>query len=480
MKRKITVQMISLLLLALLALAPSSCIRETGFKWDAVKLSQTEMQLTKGEQKEFFLYGVPERFTVEWTSSNKEVAEVTTSQYLNKEKGQEKIQVSLLAKKEGNATLTATITCPKNKVKKLLLHVTVKEGGATPDPQGNIQFQDANLQRMILEAKPDVDADKDGEISLKEAKTVVELKLGFETKEEVTPDKKITSLEGLQYFTNLESLDLKNQFVSEAQPIEKLSNLIYLRLAGNELKAINLTELTKLEDLRLFGNKQLKEIDLSRCLYLKGLYLQDTSIKELDLTKHKKLELALLNRSKLERVTFDGLPLLENISLVENNLTELSATHLPKLKELHANSNRLTKVTLDGVPSLERLNLYKNQLTDIQFPKLPKLMFLFLFDNQLKAVDLSNLPMLFTFAVSSNPLVELDFSKNPIIRNLEAEQMAKLEKINLYNGNYSDEAEYLILEGNTALKEVIVDKGDEATHVKNIFKNSPSVKITEK
>lgn len=480
MKGKITMQAIRLLLFSLLAFSSASCIRETGFKWDAVKLSQTEVQLKKGEKKEVLLYGVPERFRVEWTSSDKEITEVVASQYVSKEKGQEKIQVSLLAKKEGKATLTVTVTCPKNKVKKIDLHVMVKEEGITPNPEGNIQFQDANLKRMILEVEPNLDVNKDGEISLKEAKTVVELKLGFETKEEVTPDKKITSLEGLQYFTNLESLDLKNQFVSEAQPIEKLSKLVYLRLAGNELKAINLTELTKLEDLRLFGNKQLKEIDLSRCLYLKQLYLQDTSIKELDLTKHKKLELALLNRSKLESVAFDGLPLLENISLVENNLTELSATHLPKLKELHANSNQLTKVTLDGVPSLERLNLYKNKLTEIQFPKLPKLMFLFLFENQLKAVDLSNLPMLLTFAVSSNPLVELDFSKNPIIRNLEAEQMAKLEKINLYNGNYSDEAEYLILDGNAALKEVIVDKGDEATHVKNIFKNSPSVKITEK
>lgn len=480
MKRKLSLLTSIFFSLSLVSLLFTSCIRECGFNWGAVKLNVNTLELKKGEQKEIYLMAVPKRFKVEWSATNEDIASVKSSEYLSQTKGNEKIKVTISAEKSGNTILVATITCPKNKTKKLELQVSVKETSALPKPTDIISFGDKNLKRMILEAKPDADINKDGELSIKEASTIVELKLGFETKEEVTADKKITSLEGLEYFVNLESLDLKNQFITDTAPIERLSKLLYLRLAGNDIQQINLTELTKLEDLRLFGNKNLQTIDLSKCLYLKQLYLQDTSLKELDLRKHKRLELVLLNRSKLEKVAFDGLPLLENISLVENHLTEIKATNLPKLKELHANSNQLTRVTLEAVPLLERLNLYKNKLTTLQLPRLPKLMFLFLFDNQLSKIDLGNLPLLLTCAISNNPLTELDFGKNPGIRNLEAEYMPNLEKINLQNEAYNEEAEYLIAEGNGALKEVVVDKGDEAKHIRNIFKNNTSVKILEK
>ncbi len=104
-------------------------------------------------------------------------------------------------------------------------------------------------------------------------------------------------------------------------------------------------------------------------------------------------------------------------------------------------------------------------------------MFLHTHENELKSIDLSKLPMLFHLDIDKNPLVKIDLSSNKIIRDLRSEYIPTLEEINLRNGEYNEDAQYEIKEGNTGLKRILVDSGDEETHLRNLFPAGSGVAI---
>lgn len=345
-----------------------------------------------------------------------------------------------------------------------------------PQPEGEfVEIPDAALLKQILALKPSPDTNGDGKLSKEEAAAIKELNFNQETKE-FPKELVIKSLKGLEHFTSLEKLDLKNHSVSDTSPIEGLTKLKKLNLGENGISSISTKAMPMLEDLRLYGNPALTVLDLSANRMLEELYLQRTGLTTLDLTGLTKLEKALINESKLENLVCKDLPELERLDAVKNKLTKLAISNLPKLKELHANGNGMTEFTITGCPKLERLNLYANQLKEISLEQ-AELMFLFLFENKLETLDLSKLPKLFIAKLSSNPFSELSFAGNPIVRDVEVEACPKLEHLNLKNGGYNEEAEYLIVADNGALKKVTCDAGAEETHIKNLFKSNPSVTI---
>lgn len=100
-------------------------------------------------------------------------------------------------------------------------------------------------------------------------------------------------------------------------------------------------------------------------------------------------------------------------------------------------------------------------MTALDTSNLPFLMQLSVFENQIASVDFSANPALRNVYLTQNPLTKIDLSANENIMLLEAINMSNLEEINLKNGYCDDWAEYYIVEGNPALKKVIVDPGYE-------------------
>ena len=66
----------------------------------------------------------------------------------------------------------------------------------------NVSFTDINFKKAIIRSYPNVDADKDGEISYDEAKTLTVIRNLYNIP-------KITNTKGLEAFVNLRELDLK-------------------------------------------------------------------------------------------------------------------------------------------------------------------------------------------------------------------------------------------------------------------------------
>lgn len=341
-----------------------------------------------------------------------------------------------------------------------------------------VHFTDMVLSRRLLEmTEPKIDADGDGKITFEEAAVVKELNLGFSEKPESSKDC-ITDITGLEYFTSLETLNLKYNTVSDAKPIEGISTLQVLILGENPISSINLDKLGELTDLRLYGTN-ISEIDLSKTPKLESLYLQRTKVSKVDLTPLQSLDQALINNcSNLSEIKASNLPSLTRLDAVKGNLTSFEISDCPSLRELHLNSNKLTSIKLNNLAMLMLLNIYDNQLTSIDVSNLPFLMRLFVYDNQLTSIDLSANVMLREFRASNNPLTEVNLSTNASLVSLELENMSKMKTLNIKNGYYDEwESEYLIVDGNTALEKVITDPGAEFELVKKLFANNPKVQV---
>ena len=341
-----------------------------------------------------------------------------------------------------------------------------------------VHFTDMVLSRRLLEmTEPKIDADGDGKITFEEAAVVKELNLGFSEKPESSKDC-ITDITGLEYFTSLETLNLKYNTVSDAKPIEGISTLQVLILGENPISSINLDKLGELTDLRLYGTN-ISEIDLSKTPKLESLYLQRTKVSKVDLTPLQSLDQALINNcSNLSEIKASNLPSLTRLDAVKGNLTSFEISDCPSLRELHLNSNKLTSIKLNNLAMLMLLNIYDNQLTSIDVSNLPFLMRLFVYDNQLTSIDLSANVMLREFRASNNPLTEVNLSTNASLVSLELENMSKMKTLNIKNGYYDEwDSEYNIVDGNTALEKVITDPGAEFELVKKLFANNPKVQV---
>ena len=343
-------------------------------------------------------------------------------------------------------------------------------------PSEGPQFTDPNLPKRILQLHPEIDINKDGAISPEEALLLTELNLAIEDKTKATAEEKITSVEGIELFSNLTSLNLKNQFIKDASPIEALTKLEKLYITYTEIPSIQVKGMPALRDLRLFGNKNLTAIDVRSNTKLDTLYIQDTQLSEIDLTNNKELIDLNLNRTKLTRLILADLPKLNQVLAVKCEISTILFQGLPTIEKIYIDNNQLTRVALKDLPALMHLSVYSNKLQTLELD-LPKLMFLHAHENELRSVDLSKLPMLFHLDIDKNPLVKIELSTNKIIRDLRADNTPSLEEINLRNGEYNEDAQYEIKEGNTGLKRVLVDSGDEETHLRNLFPAGSGVAI---
>lgn len=118
----------------------------------------------------------------------------------------------------------------------------------------------------------------------------------------LTSDGKLTSLQGIEYFSSLEILHCQN----------------------NDLGSLDLRYNTELEELRCENNR-ITSLDLSRCPDLEFLYA---------------------GRNNLQQVDIRGLDDLQVADLSHNNLTSVNVDGCADLHTLYINSNRITSVDI--------------------------------------------------------------------------------------------------------------------------------------
>ena len=94
---------------------------------------------------------------------------------------------------------------------------------------GFITFEDPVLEAMVRE----IIGQPEGGITFERAKLVKRLDLHDDLQIYLSQDSLIEKIQGLEAFTNLESLDLSAHAITDISPLQGLKNLTSLSLAGN-------------------------------------------------------------------------------------------------------------------------------------------------------------------------------------------------------------------------------------------------------
>lgn len=175
--------------------------------------------------------------------------------------------------------------------------------------------------------------------SIKEAR--IKNSGGKLTEEEIQKDyHELESIEGLQYFTGLKSLNLTLSFAPDISPLKDLTNLQYLNISRNyrldDDSINNLSELTNLEQLDISSDGISDLTPLKNLKKLKALNLYSDHIYDLSPIK----DLDQLEEINMSGSTRDGFNNVKDISVLKN---------FKKLKKLDISYNPVDEGSINSL-----------------------------------------------------------------------------------------------------------------------------------
>lgn len=166
----------------------------------------------------------------------------------------------------------------------------------------------------------------------------------------------------------IDLFEMKITKVADMTGIEHFTGLRELLACGNQITALNLSGMTKLEKLDVSGCGKLQSLKLSGCAALTQLDASSCALTALDLT---------------------GCSALKTVACSYNALTALDVSAAEKLTTLECSANRLTALDLSGHKELKVLTCSLNALTKLDLTGCTALESLDCSDNALAALDLS-------------------------------------------------------------------------------------------
>ena len=215
---------------------------------------------------------------------------------------------------------------------KTYVKTTQKEVTFTAGKITNLGVLDANnftealnaaFANAVKESNPDIQwrANPDGTVSLDEYNRMQIIRNWVTFLD--LQNKNITSLAGIEYFTDLEILDcMGNQLTT--LDVTKLTKLMFLICAGNQLTTLDVTGLTNLTTLDCMGN-QLTTLDVTGLTNLTGLFCAGNQLTALDVT---------------------GLTNLTDLECNDNQLVSLDVRTLEELEILWCHGNKMTALDI--------------------------------------------------------------------------------------------------------------------------------------
>lgn len=207
--------------------------------------------------------------------------------------------------------------------------------------------------------------------------------------------KNLTDISGIEYFTNLTSLDCGNNQLT-ALPVGNLTNLKSLDCSDNQLTALPVENLTNLT----------------------LLYCSNNQLTALLVEKLSKLTNLRCNDNRLTAMPVEKLSQLAVLSCSYNQLTELPVGNLTELTVLNCNNNQLAALPVENLTLLEQLNCGMNLLAELDIENLTQLKNLYCYNNQLTALSVGSLTNLAVLDCSENRLTELDITSVTSLNNL--------------------------------------------------------------
>ncbi|WP_298518516.1 T9SS type A sorting domain-containing protein [uncultured Kordia sp.] len=311
-----------------------------------------------------------------------------------------------------------------------------------------INIPDANFKNYLLTTNlvdtdddeindSTIDLNNDGEIQESEALLVTFMS---------ATGRSISSLEGIEYFTNLEAL------YCSANPISTLSltqnvNLKTLACSNDfsnfSLTAVDVTQNVNLESLFLSGNDQLTTLDVTQNINLEYLHIYRCNFTSIDVTQNTQLKNFSCFRNGITSLDVTSNPNLEDLRCNNNLLTSLDISQNPNLQLLTASDNSITTINPTQNPSLRTLSIDKNSISTIDVTQNPHLQSLRCSETSLTSLNLTQNPNLKYLDCEKNSFTSLDVSQNPILQTVNCfeNQLTSLDftqNPNLENVNCND------------------------------------------
>ncbi|MDE6352940.1 MAG: hypothetical protein K2K88_07380 [Muribaculaceae bacterium] len=200
-----------------------------------------------------------------------------------------------------------------------------------------IAFPDESFRNYVL---ANFDRDKNGVISEDEAIKVTEVQVR---------GKNIKSLEGIQYFPNLEILDC----------------------SYNQLTTLDVLKNTALTELQCQGNL-LNSLDVSKNAALTELYCQGNRLTSLDVSGCTALTMLSCSLNQLATLDVSKNTALTELHCWDNKLTTLDVSWNTELNKLKCNMSSLMllyvskNAVIDGITKNRRTE-YINSITEIVY-----------------------------------------------------------------------------------------------------------------
>lgn len=236
-------------------------------------------------------------------------------------------------------------------------------------------FPDENFRQYV---NTEFDTNNDDSLSAEEIAAVKQINL---------PNKGISSLVGVEHFTNLEDLDVQHNEDLTTLNLSKNTELKTLKCNHTKLTSLDTSHNENLVFLECNEISTLTTLNVSGSTALKHLYCNDNPLTALDLT----------NNLALEKLECGG-----------NKFTTLDLSRNTNLKYFGCFNSKLSSLDLTNNTELEELYFCGNNVSNIDVSKNTKLKFLHLFSNQLITLDTSKNSNLQRLWVYTNPLTSMN------------------------------------------------------------------------
>ena len=206
-----------------------------------------------------------------------------------------------------------------------------------------------------------MDTNNDGEIQVSEAESVSFLNVS---------DKSISSLEGIQSFTNIEVLYCwRNPLTS--LDVTQNPNLVTLFCYTTQLTSLDVSQNPNLGSLNV-GLNQLTSIDVTQNPNLTRLFGPSNQLTNIDVSQNPNLVWLDVGNNQLRELDLSQNPGLVRLFCSNNEITSIDVSHCDYLVMVEVNNNQLTYLSIQNTPGdpnnpLGRMMAHNNpDLTCIQ------------------------------------------------------------------------------------------------------------------
>ena len=243
--------------------------------------------------------------------------------------------------------------------------------------------------------------------------------LSFKGMLEVSNKDNFTSIDELQYYRNINGLNLQgNKNLAGELDFNKYPQITNrIILSGSPLVTkVNITGLDKIAELQAHHLDGLKEVVTGN--------------------NTKLMALGLYENKSLESVDASNMPALTTLKTYSSsNIKTINTTNSPKLKELNASSNSsLTAVIgLDGNRDLENFSAFRAKIESYDFSLQTKLKFINLTSSaakEIKGLDKVGASLV-ELIIPDSKITSIDISQNPNLTKLDVNQLKGMTSLDV-------------------------------------------------